>query len=319
MKILITGIGGFVGRNLAAALREDGHEVFGLGRCAGTSGAQFSWSDVDAGTLPNVDAVIHLAGKAHDLKNRTGAQVYFDVNTELTKKIFRRFAESPTATQFYFFSSVKAAADFVSAGELTEDVVPAPRGPYGESKIAAENFLRENVDFVGGNAPGGKRVYILRPCMIHGPGNKGNLNLLFAVVRLGLPWPLGAFDNRRSFLSSKNLEFIMKKMLAVAPPSGVYNLADDEPLSTNALVETMCAALGRRVRIWRVPAALVRFAAAAGTRLRLPFNWERLVKLTENYVVSNAKIRRALGIERLPVPVRDGIAETVRGFLLRQK
>jgi len=104
MKILITGIGGFVGRNLAAALREDGHEVFGLGRCAGTSGAQFSWSDVDAGTLPNVDAVIHLAGKAHDLKNRTGAQVYFDVNTELTKKIFRRFAESPTATQFYFFS-----------------------------------------------------------------------------------------------------------------------------------------------------------------------------------------------------------------------
>jgi len=143
--------------------------------------------------------------------------------------------------------------------------------------------------------------------------------LLFAVVRLGLPWPLGAFDNRRSFLSSKNLEFIMKKMLAVAPPSGVYNLADDEPLSTNALVETMCAALGRRVRIWRVPAALVRFAAAAGTRLRLPFNRERLVKLTENYVVSNAKIRRALGIERLPVPVRDGIAETVRGFLLRQK
>lgn len=315
MKILITGIGGFVGQNLSAALRAAGHEIFGIGRCAGTAGAQFSWRDVEAGTLPPFDAVIHLAGKAHDLKKRAGTQVYFDVNTELTKKIFRRFAESATATQFYFFSSVKAAADFVAEGVLTESVVPAPRGPYGESKIAAENFLHENFDFDGGNAPGGKRVYILRPCMIHGPGNKGNLNLLFAVVRLGLPWPLGAFDNRRSFLSSENLEFLVKKMLAVAPPSGVYNLADDEPLSTNALVETMCGALGRRVRILRVPAAFVRFAAAAGTLLHLPFNRERLAKLTENYVVSNAKIRRALGVERLPVPVRDGIAATVRAFL----
>ena len=314
MRVLITGIGGFVGKNLAEFLRACGHEVVGLGRVAGTADARYSWSDVEAGTLPRVDAVIHLAGKAHDLKKRAGAQVYFDVNTELTKKIFCWFGTSG-ARQFYFFSSVKAAADFVRDETLTEDVVPAPVGPYGESKIAAENFLRENFDFEGeGSTPGSRRVYVLRPCMIHGRGNKGNLNLLYAVVRLGLPWPLGAFENRRSFLSVANLEFALEKMLAGTPPSGIYNLADDEPLSTNELVATICGALGKRARILRVPAALMRFAAAAGTLLHLPFNRERLMKLTENYVVSNAKLKRALGVERLSVSVRDGIAETVRSF-----
>lgn len=317
MKILITGIGGFVGQNLAEMLEKHGHSVVGLSSSpAGTPRARFSWRDLDAGTLPDgFDAVIHLAGKAHDLKNRAGAQVYFDVNTELTKKIFRRFLAS-SAKQFYFFSSVKAAADFVRGGELTEEVVPAPVGPYGESKIAAENFIRENFDF-GGNAPGGKRVYVIRPCMIHGRGNKGNLNLLYAVVRRGLPWPLGAFENRRSFLSVANLGFIVGEMLEKAPDSGIYNVADDEALSTNELVRVICGATGKTARIVRVPASWIRLAAAAGTLLHLPFNRERLNKLTENYVVSNAKIKRALGVEKLPVPVREGLAETIRGFLPR--
>lgn len=274
--------------------------------------SDFSWVDLDAGTLPELDAVIHLAGKAHDLKNRAGAQVYFDVNTELTKKIFSWFLKS-SAKQFYFFSSVKAVADFVPGSVLTEEVVPAPIGPYGESKIAAENFIREQFDF-GGNAASEKHVYIVRPCMIHGPGNKGNLNLLYAVVRRGLPWPLGAFENRRSFLSVENLEFILTQMLEKAPPSGIYNVADDEPLSTNALVGAICEALGKRASIVNIPAGLMRLAAAVGTLLHLPFNKERLNKLTENYVVSNEKIKRALDTERLPISVRDGIIRTIRWF-----
>ena len=314
MKILITGIGGFVGTNLSESLRIDGHEVFGLGRKSGEAGAQFSWEDVDAGTLPKVDVVIHLAGKAHDLKNRASAQVYFDINVGLTQKIFKWF-EASDAQQFYFFSSVKAAADFVPGEILTEDIVPAPVGPYGESKIAAENFLRARFDFNSdGNALGGKRVYILRPCMIHGRGNKGNLNLLYAVVRRGLPWPLGAFENKRSFLSIANLEFIIKKMLAGTPVSGIYNLSDDDALSTNELVATICETLGKRARIVNFPASLMRFAANAGTVLRLPFNKERLNKLTENYVVSNEKIRKAIGEPKLPVSVRDGIAQTIKAF-----
>jgi len=314
MKILITGCGGFVGKNLSSSFAREGHEVFGLSRVAGTlenGGKIFPWTALDNGELPAVDAVIHLAGKAHDLKKKSGSQVYFDVNTELTKKVFAWFEKS-SATQFYFFSSVKAAADFVCGEILTEDCVPAPVGAYGESKIAAENFLRERFDF--SNLASEKRVYILRPCMIHGRGNKGNLNLLFNVVRAGIPLPLGAFENRRSFLSIANLEFILKKMLAQKPASGIYNLADDAPLSTNELVQILAVALGKKPRIWRVPARIVCALATAGTLLHLPFNRERLTKLTENYVVSNEKIKHALSIDWLPISVGDGVAETARYF-----
>ena len=71
-------------------------------------------------------------------------------------------------------------------GILTEDVVPSPVGPDGESKIAAENYIQEHM-------PADKQVYIFRPCMIHGPGNKGNLNLLYNVVKKGIPWSQGRF------------------------------------------------------------------------------------------------------------------------------
>lgn len=310
MKILLTGATGFVGRNLSEFFTSTGYEVLGMSSREGLS--DFCWDDLTAGRLPAVDAVFHLAGKAHDLKNQAEAEVYFEINTELTKKVFSWFLKS-SAKQFYFFSSVKAAADFVSEGVLTEEVVPAPVGPYGESKIAAERFIRENFDFKKAD-DAGKRVYIIRPCMIHGPGNKGNLNLLYAVVKYGLPWPLGAFENRRSFLSVENLEFILAEMLKKQPPSGIYNVADDETLSTNDLVRGICAALGKQACIVNIPSGLVRLCASLGTCLHLPFNKERLNKLTENYAVSNRKIKQALGVDCLPVPVKEGIVRTITSF-----
>lgn len=132
-----------------------------------------------------------FAGKAHDTKNEGVAETYFTINTGLTRKVFDFFVKS-SAKKFIFFSSVKAAADFVVGDKLTEEVIPTPKGPYGESKIAAENYIREGFESYRLQVTGGeKQVYILRPCMIHGPGNKGNLNLLYNVVRKGLPWPLG--------------------------------------------------------------------------------------------------------------------------------
>ncbi len=99
----------------------------------------FGWDEL--GKVPTVDAIVHLAGKAHDTKNRSEAQVYFDVNTGLTQKIFDYFLRSDAQT-FIFFSSVKAAADSVQGEALTEEVVPPhPIGPYGESKIRAEEYI----------------------------------------------------------------------------------------------------------------------------------------------------------------------------------
>lgn len=317
MKILISGIHGFVGSNLVNALKKE-HTLYGVDIVAPVKeGVEktFSWKDVDDNAIPPMDAIIHLAGKAHDTKNRAAAQVYFDVNTGLTQKIYDYFLKSE-AKRFIFFSSVKAAADKVPGDVLTEEVVPAPKGPYGESKIKAEEYILKNEALRTRNEESAsKRVFILRPCMIHGPGNKGNLNLLYGVVSKGIPWPLGAFENRRTFTSIDNLCFVVEGLLTKDVQSGIYHMADDEALSTNELIEVMCEAMGKKAHIWKINRSLMEGVASIGTTLHLPLNEERLGKLTENYVASNAKIKKALGIERMPVRAKDGLKKTILSFL----
>jgi nucleoside-diphosphate-sugar epimerase len=306
MKILITGVHGFVGSNLISALKQN-HSIYGLDIISPEKEGviqTFSWNELDQ--IPEIDAIIHLAGKAHDTKNQSKAQTYFDINFGLTQKIFDYFLQSK-ARKFIFFSSVKAAADSVEGDILTEDVIPNPIGPYGESKIAAEKYiqskdLKEN------------EVYIFRPCMIHGPGNKGNLNLLYHVVSKGIPWPLGAFENRRSFISIDNLSFIIGEIIKKNIASGIYNIADDETLSTNELIELIARATGRKSRIWKLPPRVMNIVAKLGTLIHLPLNSERLRKLTENYVVSNHKIKAALEIETMPVSARKGFELTLKSF-----
>ena len=309
MKILITGVHGFVGSNLVKALSRE-HTIYGLDIiCPTKEGVKytFSWDYLDKEDgIPEVDAIIHLAGKAHDTKNQTVSDVYFKVNTGLTQKIYDYFLASKTAKKFIFFSTAKAAADKVE-GVLTEDVVPSPVGPYGESKIAAEKYIQEHLDAE-------KQVYILRPCMIHGPGNKGNLNLLYGVVKKGIPWPLGAFENRRTFTSIDNLCFVINGLLTKDVPTGIYNMGDDEALSTNELIEEICKSLGKKSHIWKLPKGLMTGIAKIGGALHLPLDSERLRKLTENYISSNEKIKKALGVEKMPVDAREGLKTTLESF-----
>ncbi|MBR4853826.1 MAG: NAD-dependent epimerase/dehydratase family protein [Alistipes sp.] len=308
MKILITGVHGFVGSNLVESLKSE-NEIYGLDIVAPHKEGivkTYSWDDIDAGVVPAMDAIIHLAGKAHDTKNKSAADVYFTVNTGLTQKIFDYFVASG-AKKFIFFSTAKAAADRVE-GVLTEDVVPSPVGPYGESKIKAEEYILSK------DLPSDKSVYIFRPCMIHGPGNKGNLNLLYNVVRKGIPWPLGAFENRRTFTSIENICFAVDGVLKKDVESGIYNMGDDEALSTNELIEEICKSLGSKAHIWKLPKGLMTGIAKAGGWLHLPLNPDRLQKLTENYVSSNDKIKRALGIDKMPVGARTGLQRTLESF-----
>ena len=323
MNILITGIYGFVGSNLIAALCEH-HTLYGLDIISPEKKGvvkTFSWKDIETTSfpmqrLPHFDAIIHLAGKAHDTKNQSVAQAYFDINTGLTQKIFDFFLES-TAKKFIFFSSVKAAADSVVGDALREDVIPTPIGPYGESKIAAENYILDKLKNKNEKLKlhdDRKQVYILRPCMIHGPGNKGNLNLLYNVVKKGIPWPLGDFENKRSFTSIDNLCYVVEGLLTKNVASGIYHMGDDEALSTNELIALMCEAMGKIPHIWKMNRKMMEGCAGLGTLLHLPLNTERLRKLTENYVVSNEKIKAALGIEQMPVRAADGIMKTIKSF-----
>jgi nucleoside-diphosphate-sugar epimerase len=324
MNILITGAFGFVGANLSKALSTAfKHHLIAVDVLEPEHhnySEYIPWDKLHTLGKKNIDAVIHLAGKAHDTRNTAAEQEYFDINLGLTQKIFEFFLQSG-AKKFIFFSSVKAVADTVKGDFLTENVEPEPGTAYGRSKLEAERFLTS----FGMTAP--KKIYILRPCMIHGPGNKGNLNLLYKVVSKGIPWPLGAYKNRRSFTSISNLSFIIKQLLEKDIEPGIYNVADDEPLSTNRLIELIAESRGKKARIWNFSPKQVSRLARLGDKLHLPLNSERftlwnfrrsipagLKKLTESYVVSNAKLKKALGIKTLPVSAEKGMRETLKSF-----
>ena len=286
MNILITGASGFIGTNLSKYLYNSGFilESLDLGQPITIElKATYLWDDLINLNINHIDTIIHLAGKAHDTNNIADAQSYFAINTGLTQKIFDKFLESD-AQKFLFFSSVKAAADKVMEGSLNEDVIPSPIGPHGESKIKAEEYILAKMAN-NSDRMTCKKVYILRPCMIHGPGNKGNLNLLFKFVSKGIPWPLGSFDNNRSFTSIDNLSFIIEQIIKHDIESGIYNIGDDEPLSTNQLIKLISQSVGKKSHIWNVPKVLVIAFTKMGDILHLPLNSFRLQKLTENYVV----------------------------------
>ncbi|MBP6754800.1 MAG: NAD-dependent epimerase/dehydratase family protein [Bacteroidia bacterium] len=292
MSIFITGSRGFIGINLTTYLN-DKFKIRKYFR--------------DTELIINEKFVIHLAGKAHDLKNSSHDNEYYIANTELTKKVFNAFIESK-AQVFIFVSSVKAVTDEVDV-ELTESHVPCPITHYGKSKLLAEQFILSQ------DIPEGKKIYILRPCMIHGPENKGNLSMLFKLVNWGFPWPLGAFENKRSFCSIENVCYVIQQLLERNDiPSGIYNLADDEFLSTNELIEIISTATNKKITIIAFPKIIISMIALFGDLLKFPLNTERLNKLTENFVVSNTKIKAALGIKKLPVSAKEGLTKTIKSF-----
>jgi len=311
-NVIITGTSGFVGNNLITDLKSNlSIHLTSISRKPDLEKSNVSLDEVisyvEYFTRKYTGSYyIHLAGKAHDLKNISDDSEYYEVNYELTKKLYDRFIADKSSLGFIYISSVKAIADEVQ-GELDEEYDPAPVTAYGKSKLKAEEYIFNNlVD--------GKEVYILRPCMIHGPGNKGNLNLLFKIVQKGIPWPLGNFNNKRSFLSIDNFCYVIREILNNNISQGVYNLADDEALSTNQIVEMISEQLGRKPKILKIPKPIIQFGAKLGNKLPLPLNEERLQKLTENYLVSNKKIVSEMG-KPLPVSTREGMRKTIQSLI----
>lgn len=291
MSIYLTGASGFVGKNLISYFNNK---------------IEIKKHVRDVEFCVSQDIVIHLAGKAHDLKNISNKDEYYEVNTELTKQIFDSFLISDSSV-FIMLSSVKAVADNV-VGILNEDCEPNPKTHYGKSKLLAESYILSK------KIPNNKRVYILRPCMIHGPNNKGNLNLLYNLVSKRIPWILGSFQNKRSYCSIDNLLFIINELIKNNTiPSGVYNVADDEYLSTNEIISLISNSNNQKPIIFNLSPFIVKFIAKIGDIVPLPLNSERLKKLTESYMVSNEKLKKYIAKE-LPLTSKEGVIKTLKSF-----
>lgn len=311
MKVLITGVNGFVGRYLSNSWRGE-HRIYGIDinkefnqdvECI------YEWNQLEK--ILDSDIIIHLAGKAQDSTKNVDFDSYFQVNTKLTEKIFDFFLRS-SARKFIFFSSVKAVVDQFLKGILTEESTPRPIGPYGVSKLKAENYILSKMAEARMEE---KSVFVLRPCMIHGPGNRGNLKLLFNVVNRRIPWPFGAYDNLRSFCSIENLLFVLNRLILWDEAnSGVFNVCDDAPISTNQIIRIISEEINKKAIVLRVPKFVVDNIFSIGGAIKLPCNKNMLLKVTGNYIASNQKIKSALGIPSLPVSSVDGMRVAIRSF-----
>ncbi len=311
-KILITGISGFIGSNLKEYLKKrPGIRINGSSRNKESiqylnSEIQNTYSNTEITEKPvSFDSYVHLSGKVYDIRDKKNEKDYFEANYEMTKKMFDRFIVDENAQNFVFLSTIHVLTENPKV-VLDESYTPKPFTPYGKSKFKAEKYIQNN-------CPPDKNYYILRPSMVHGPGNKGNLNLLYKLVSLGIPYPVGAYDNKRSFVSIENLCFIISEIIQRDIKPGLYHIADDEPTSTHDLVKLIADATGKKGKIWNVNPAFLKVIAKIGNKIPIGINEHRLRKLTGDFIVSNKKIKDALG-KPLPVTSDEGLHRTLNSL-----
>ncbi|HRI79318.1 MAG TPA: NAD-dependent epimerase/dehydratase family protein [Cyclobacteriaceae bacterium] len=302
--VLITGISGFIGSNLVRHFKDQPDiRLMGYSRKPEATADIKLVSGYSAALLDelSVDCVIHLAGIAHDLSGKYQDEDYDSVNFGMTASLYEEFLKS-RATAFIFMSSIKAAADHASL-PVDESVNPSPLTSYGRSKLKAEQFIIQN------GSKDGKHFYIFRPSVIYGRGNKGNMHLLAKLIQSGMPYPLGKYDNQRSFLFIENLNFIVEQFIRNQFDSGVYHLSDGSTHSTSELIHIMAAAMQKRIPVWNLPKGIVDLLANVGSVVHLPFNRNTLSKLTESLVVSNGKVIGEMG-SPLPFTTPEGLSKT---------
>lgn len=299
MNLLITGNSGFIGKNVVAFLKNKENRILSfLGR--NTTPNWDTITEIGANKI-----IIHLSGLAHDMDKLCVEDDYIKANFKLTKQLYDLFLDSKYSTTFIFISTI--AVRHRHSGIFKEDDETNAVSFYGKSKRMAEEYILNNLSK-------NKNVYILRPVMVHGEGNKGNLNLLYDFVKKGIPYPLGAYDNSRSFLGIDNLCFIINELIEREDiPSGIYHLADDTPVSTENLIKLISQVIHKKIFILKIPKFIINVIANFGDFIPLLINTERVMKMTENYIVSNQKIKIALG-KNLPVSSEDGLRKTIESF-----
>lgn len=298
--IAVIGASGFIGKNLMKYFHGKGTRIKPL------SIRNQDWKNE---LLQPLNAVINLVGKAHDHRDVATKENYYYANVELTKEVFHAFIKS-SASLLIHISSLASLEEFESSSPLKESDECRPVSWYGKSKRQAEDWLLSQ------KLPTNKKLIIIRPPMVHGPEDKGNLGLLYKLISKGIPYPLGAFNNRRSFISIDNFSFFIQKIVQHQDKldSGIYHVADDEPISTREIIQVIKKVTGKNVPDIALPQFLVKGLAKVGDLVPIPLNSKRLKKMTSNLLVSNAKIKKSLGINKLPTTAKEGLEKTIRSF-----
>jgi len=309
MKLLITGIHGWVAAATATQARARGHTVCGSARHSAAP-AVFSTGGITGSTdwsaaLAGQDAVIHLAARVHIMDDRAADPLaaFRAVNTAGTLNLARQ-AAAAGVRRFVFVSSIKVNGEATPPGRpFRHDDRPTPQDPYGISKREAEDGLREIA------ATTGMEVVIVRPPLVYGPGVKANFAALMRAVQRGLPLPLGAVThNRRSLIALDNLvDLLITCLDHPAAANQTFLVSDGEDLSTTDLLRRIGQGLGRPARLLPVPPALLQAGA------RLLGKGDVAQRLLGHLQVDIAHTRTTLGWTP-PITVDEGLRRAASGL-----
>jgi nucleoside-diphosphate-sugar epimerase len=324
-RVLVTGATGFIGRHLSRLLIERGYTVRGALRGpqpaedfakrmewvrVGDIGPETDWGPA----LNGVTHVVHLAGLAHQV-GATGPayrEALSRINTEATRALAEASSRAGVE-RLLFVSSIGAMAS--TSREVLDESVPCrPDSDYGRSKLAAEESVQRALH------EGFPDWCIVRPPLVYGPGNPGNMARLLRLIDTGVPLPLGAINNRRSFVYVGNLADALEQCLfSPAASRRIYVISDGEDLSTTDLLELMGRLSGRRLRLLPVPVAALRSLGWLGSLISLlvrrpiPIDRYAVERLVESLAVDSSALRGEVGWTP-PTKMEDGMAATLRAL-----
>lgn len=316
-KFLVTGSNGFVGKALCAELQRYGNTVIGVTRAKAASNNHIEHLIIDSidgaakwsESLKCVDIVIHLAARVHVMADTAADPLaeFRKVNVDGTLNLARQTANAGIK-RFIFVSSIKVNGENTAPGKpFTEDALPHPQDPYGVSKFEAEQGLLKIAQETG------MEVVIIRPPLVYGAGVKANFASMMRAVKRGLPLPLGAIHNKRSFVYVGNLvSMIMCCIEHPAAANQVFMVSDGDDLSTTGLLRACATALGVRPRLLPVPQKLLQLGAALLGR------GDVAQRLCGNLQVDISKARRLLGWTP-PFSVEDGLKATAADLMNLEK
>lgn len=322
-RVMVTGASGFVGRFVCERLARAGYAVRATGRTS-IRPAQVSeaceWLQVDelgpdtdwSLALENVDAVVHLAARVHQLgeQGMKSVEAYRRINTDGTVQL-ARMAAGTGVRRLVFLSSIKVNGEHTTRNDdgswkrFTERDAPSPQDAYGASKWKAEQGLFQIAQREGIS------VTVLRPPLVYGPGVGANfLRLIHAVAR-GFPLPFGRVQNLRSLIYVENLADAIVTCLERDLSRNRIYLVRDTDLSTPALIRALAGALGRSPRLLDIPTWLLMGVGILTGRKTT------VARLLDSLVIDDGLIRSELRWTP-PIDTQEGLARTAAWYRLYQ-